>query len=451
MKILFRICLVLALLVLHKTAEGQEKLLTGMVVDSISGSALEGAEVRVLGSAISVITDVHGHFRIPWDHRAPISILATHLGFVPVDLLLPPGDVKLGETLLLRMAPAVIELDPFNFVRPPPEVVFQRDDLHVGAYFANDDGLWVLVYAKPQLWHSEGNAGEQVLRGARLYLLDTLFNERFSCPLPSDARGLYHDHNQRAIVEGMTDAWVAEVRSMADGEEGIELGRIDRTTLHEAVLPWTDSIPSYLLGSNISPMYPAFDHIAYDPGTASSRLICSVEDTRLMDLFRSQYKYMSGHDKVVAMDLEQELGVDREVIAGYMTAFYNDPYFDVPYAPLFVVNDTLCVFDHYRERIRRFAPDLTALDEITMTYQKERTWKTRLLQDAVDGRIYAQFARGVHTWLREVNPGTGGLGRVITLTYPFPEEVQVHDGHAYYVYRPYGSLQHRTLYREALR
>ena len=160
---------------------------------------------------------------------------------------------------------------------------------------------------------------------------------------------------------------------------------------------------------------------------------------------------MSGHDKVVAMDLERELGVDREVIAGYMTAFYNDPYFDVPYAPLFVVHDTLCVFDHYRERIRRFAPDLTVLGETALTYDKERAWKNKLLQDAVDGRIYAVFARSVHTWLREVDPKTGELGRVITLTYPFPEEVQVHDGHAYYVYRPYGSLQHRTLYREALR
>jgi len=26
----------------------------------------------------------------------------------------------------------------------------------------------------------------------------------------------------------------------------------------------------------------------------------------------------------------------------------------------------------------------------------------------------------------------------------------VHGRHVYYVYRPYGSLQHRTLYREAI-
>lgn len=441
----FRIGLLLAASVLCKTAEGQEKLLHGLVVDSASGAPIEGVQVNVEGKEAGVVTDAEGDFHIGLDPGG--ATLRIHrLGYTDQVSRVGADVWKEGKRRTFRLVPAVIELDPFNFVRPAPEVIFQRQDLHVGAYFANADGLWVLVYDKPQLWHKEGDAGEQVLRGARLFLLDTLFNERFSLALPTSVRGLQHDHQQRAIIEGMNEAWVAQA-----GAEGIDLGRIDRKTLHEAVLPWTDSIPGYLLGSNLSSTYPAFDHFAYDPLADSSRLICAISDTRLMELFRSQYKYMSGHDKVVAMDLERELGVDREVIAGYMTAFYNDPYFDVPYAPLFVVNDTLCVFDHYRERIRRFAPDLTELHDAPMTYQKERAWKTRLLQDPVEGTVYAVFARGIHTWLRTVDPKDGAMGRAITLTYPFPEEVQVHDGHVYYVYRPYGSLQHRTLYRESLR
>jgi len=111
----------------------------------------------------------------------------------------------------------------------------------------------------------------------------------------------------------------------------------------------------------------------------------------------------------------------------------------------------LCVFDHYTERIRRFLPDLTEVEAVPMTHHKERTWKTRLLQDRSDGTVYALFARNLHTWLRSVDPSTGKLGPMRELDHPFPEEVQVHGGHAYFIYRTYGSLQHRTLYRQAIK
>lgn len=169
-----------------------------------------------------------------------------------------------------------------------------------------------------------------------------------------------------------------------------------------------------------------------------------------MELFRSQYKYMSGRDKVIAMDLELETGVDREVIAGYMTAFHDDPYFQLPYAPLFVVDDVLCVFDHTTDRIRRFHRDRGHERDVPIAYHHERGWDSCLLQDPASGAVHALFKRGPHTWLRHVDAGTGSMGDRMELTHPYPEAIRIYDGYVYYVYRPFGSLQHRTLYREAL-
>jgi len=430
----------------QKTSVGQEWLLRGVVVDSADARPLTGAHVRVQGGRGGAVTDAEGRFAVPWDRKAPIVVRVGHLGFAEAERRITPEELPMEEVLTVRMARRAFELPAHTVRRAAPEVVFQRPDLHVGAYHANDEGLWVLVYEKPQLWHRQENAGEQVFRNARLHLLDTLFQERASRALPGRVRGLRHDHRQRLIVEGLDEAWSAEARP-----EGIVLGRIGRDVLHNAVLPWTDSIPGHLLGNNRSATWPAFDHFAYDPVEDSAIAICSVEDKHVMALFRSQYKYMSGRDKVIAMDLELRTGIDREIIAGHMTGFHKDLYFKVPYAPLFLTGDTLCVFDHASERIRRFAPDLSALDEVPMTHHKERGWRTRLLQDPVDGRIYALYARDPRTTLRPVDAATGALGRPVPLTHPFPEEVQVHGGHVYYVYRPFGSTQHRTLYREALR
>src|SRR5690606_31960360 len=165
---------------------------------------------------------------------------------------------------------------------------------------------------------------------------------------------------------------------------------------------------------------------------------------------RSEYKYMSGRDKVIAMDLELETGIDREIIAGHMTGFYDNIYFSVPYAPLFVVNDTILIFDHTTERIRRFDRDLSSLDEIPMTHHNDRSWKKVVLQDPATKRIYSLHTKGSRTSVREIDLSTGEMGRSFTLIHPFPEEVKIHDGHVWYVYRPYGSTQRRTLYREHL-
>ncbi len=433
------------LLAIHAAGQGDIRL-RGTVLDSATRAPLEGAHVALLGQDGSVLTGQGGRFTIDARIGKAVELELTFTGYAKVCRTVSVEELKAAKDLQLLMRQQVIELPPAVIQRQAPQVVYQRTDLHVGDYFANDDGMWILTYERPQLWHREAEVGKQVFRDARLHLLDTNFIECCSVRLPGEVVRLHHDHGHRVIVEGMHGAWVAAVQK---GE--VVLRTIDLATLEKAVLPWTDSIQGVLLGSTFDVTYPAFDHIAYNSSTQKTKAICGVEDTRLMELFRSQYKYMSGRDKVIAMDLAIETGYDPEVIAGYMTEFYKDIYFDPPYAPLFVVHDTLCVFDHYKERIRRFRPDLSVVDEIPITHQNDRAWRTRLLQDPTDGTVYAQFARNLHTWLRAVDPSTGKLGGTRSLTHPFPEEVQVHDGHVYYVYRPYGSLQRRTLYREALR
>jgi hypothetical protein len=153
---------------------------------------------------------------------------------------------------------------------------------------------------------------------------------------------------------------------------------------------------------------------------------------------------------VVASDIALRTGLDRETVAGFMTGFSQDILYKVPYAPLFVVRDTLMVFDHYKGRVRAFTAGLEPLEGPPITHQNERRWK-RLLHDRGEGRIYAVYAQALRTWLREVDVHTGQLGPARMLTHTCPDELQVHDGYAYYVYRVSGSLQKRTLYREWMR
>jgi hypothetical protein len=425
----------------------QPVLLSGVVLDSGTNLTLSGAHVSIPGTVEGAVSDAEGRFSLNVRRGVDVLLRVSYTGYTELQRKVPAKEVAGGEVLLLRLARGAILLDPTEVrARIAPEVVFQRTDLHVGGFLANPDGLWVLAYSKPQLWHAQADAGQRVMQAARLVLLDTLMRELASIALPDDARAMHRDHAGRPVVEGARGGWIARREG-----DSLALGRIDGETLRAAVLPWTDSLGGKLLGNNRNEGYPAFEHFARDLKMNKDQLLCTVQDDFMIELFRSQYKYMSGPDKVIAMDLEIETGIDREIIAGFMTGFHKDLYFKVPYAPLFVVRDTLCVFDHAIDRIRRFLPDGTAVAEVKMRHASERHWAKALIQDGHSGHVYALFRQGPRTWLRSVEARDGSLGGPEMLTHPFPEDVQVHEGHAYYVHRPHGSTQKRTLYRERLR
>ena len=351
------IMLVILLFSMGPLCNAQNGSYSGLVLDSAGGFPLAGVDVKG-GEHGDAITDNVGEFKLRSSSKRSVELEFSFTGYYNQRRTIKWSEVDQDEQLVVYLSSRSEELLPV-VIRSGPEVVYQRKDLHVGAYHVNGDGLWVLVYEKPKLWHSTGSVGEQVFKGARMYLLDTLFNERSVVDLDGEVLALYHDRDQQPIIEGRSMAWYAHEES-AD----IILHPIDKQVLHDGILPWTDSVPGYLLGSNLSHTYPAFSHIAYDPERNEANAFCSVEDEFLVELFRSEYKYMTGTNKVIAMNLETELGIDKEIIAGYMTRFYEHLYFKVPYAPLFRMNDTLCVFDKYKQTIRKYALDLQPAGEV---------------------------------------------------------------------------------------
>lgn len=389
------------------------------------------------------VTDTEGRFVWKGRQDRPSMLRAQHVGYRSVTFVLPALPDGPLRVLLAREAVPIPEV----VVRASrPEVVFKDDQLHVADHCVNEQGIWVLTYERAQLWHVQERAGARVLHHARLFLLDSLFRPQAGVRMPEAVARIHKDHRGNVLVEGVSNAWAIRL----EGDE-LALERVALRTLEEAILPWTDTVAERIVGSDRSSLWPAFRHIAYSPVSERQEVICSIQDDHVMSLFRSQYKYMSGRDKVIAMDMEIATGVEREVIAGYMSGFHRHPYFRVPYAPLFVVNDTLLVFDHLRNVIRKFLPDGTKLNEVRLDHPTDRHWSGRLLHDRSAGVVYAQFAQGASTWLRPVNVDDGSLGSPGRLSHRFPANVQVHNGWAYYTYRPQGGVDRQTLYRERIR
>lgn len=445
MRMKLRNCLVLVLTfgcLLHASAQRLQPVL---VLDSVEHTPIGGVAIAVNGSVL-VLTDAIGRANVPLERTGTVVLSFAHTSYQPREVRVNEAEAGLERVVFLE---ARHELLPTITVgRAVPEEVYRREDLHAADLLVNDAGLWVLAYEHPRMLRAEGDAGKEILRDVRLVLLDTLFHEVASCPVPEDVLGLRRDLRYDVVIEGTRHAFAVGRTS-----EGLGLQPFGLEDLRQRVLPWTDSIPQRVVGSNANADYPALDHLAYDPVHDTLQRICSVVDSFMMGLFRSEYKYLKGPDKVLAMNLAAELGLDKETVAGYMAGFSHNIWYQPLYAPLFVVGDTLLVFDNPRGRLRKFTLALAEKPSVPLAYrgkEEVKQWTGRLVQDWITGKVFAEFQRHGTTWLRAIDPVTGGMAAPFKLAVQWPERVQVHNGWVYYIWRPAGSLQKRTVYRERL-
>lgn len=415
-----------------------------------AGGALgpvKGAVVRWPGGASS--TNVFGQCTVTWDGIHTVHVQVMHVSFDTLEVDLGKRSATTDGCWNVVVQEHIYTTREVVVTRPAPEPVFLRPDLHAADLLINDAGVWVLAYAHPRMLKAENESHQEILRDVRLVLLDTLFRELASCPVPEDVLGLRRDLRDEVVLEGTAHAFGV----LRNGDD-LRLVPFGLDDLRKKVLPWTDSIPGRVLGSNNDQVLPAFDHIAYDPVNDSAALVVSVVDSFMMRLFRSEYRFLKGPEKVAAMNLAAELHVDKEIVAGYMSGFQHNIWFKPVYAPLFTVGDTLLVLDHANGLLRKFDHGLTERGRVPLRYLTKgakEPWAGRVVQDRRTRTLYAVFQRNGTCWLRAIDPVSGALAAKETVTYTYPERLQVHNGYLYYVYRPFESLQKKGIYRERLR
>jgi hypothetical protein len=150
--------------------------------------------------------------------------------------------------------------------------------------------------------------------------------------------------------------------------------------------------------------------------------------------------------------MELQTGIDKEDIVGE-AIFTNSIFYKEIYAPMFLKNDTIYLFDFYKDLLRSFDRNGEKLDSIAITMHqlpKKTGWCNRLIQDPKTGIVYAVFDKGGYTTIRAVNLQKATLGTPIRLDFRYVEKLIIHDNAIFYTYRPFESNQKKYLYRQLL-
>lgn len=330
----------------------------------------------------------------------------------------------------------VRQLDQIVIKAPgKPDTLFQSNRLSVQDFdFLPDGKLVLLTYPKNPRKETE------------LLLYDGL-DVLGELPVKEKVTSIIRDYkgNPHAVSE-------KNVLGIVQSKNGIQLQQLPKDYYMRYIAPIVDTSITKYFFSNFSEVYPAFEYFTFDLIDSSYAKIAQIEDEFMMELYRAEYKWADVRTKLWAKEKENETGVDAEIWVG-ASYFTQSIYYKEVYAPMFHRNDSVFVFDHYKNWMYTYNQFGRLLDSVPIFYHlrpKDNGWKRNMLQDQTTGQIYLYYEMDGTASIQRFDCATGNLGNRIELFFKYPENVTLRDNMVYYTYRPFESIQKKYLYFERL-
>ena len=316
-----------------------------------------------------------------------------------------------------------------------PVPVYKSENEHVSDFEILKNGdLLLLTYPK------------QLKKGSELVVFDgQVVKNRFT--IPHRAEELIHDFRGNAHVVCENDVVGVHVE-----DSKVAISSLDRAYYMKYIAPIVDTNKSKMYFSNFNKDYPAFDYFLYDQLDSTYSKILEIKDDLMMELYRSEIKWVDVRTRIWAKNRELQTGIEAEVWVG-ANYFTQSLYYKELYAPLFHRNDTLFVFDYYKDKLRSYDNYGQILDSVSIYhhYDKRKTgWKKNLVQDRKTGQIFGVYERAGYSYIGWIDTETGEITQQVKLKHRYIENIAIQNNQVYYVYRPYESIQKKYLYKEGL-
>ncbi len=412
--------------------EAQERIVVmGKVSDAETGKIIENVHIKLLYKNVLAKSNERGNYHITLHKRKKITLVFSHVGYM---LNYEPINTKKDTIRLNVKLTKKIETLPI-FSVGEPEVVFKSAKINIADYEFYEDKFLFLVY------------GKRLNKDSEIYLVDE--NEKILSKhfIPGEPVELYTDYlgNVNLICK-------RNIYRVAVHNDKLTIYELPMDDFNLLIKPIVDTLESTLLFSDFLKQFPRFKYYAFNPEDTTISIIKEVVHKDMAWKYVFEYEFLSNAEKQFAKRMVKRLkGYDRYDVAASMTGFSNDFLYETVYAPMFVINDTINIFDHSESKIWKFVDDTVEAGDVPFNYhnpKKKSSWKRRLIMDEVNGKIYAVFLKNGYYYLKEINSTNGEVIAEKKLTYQFVSKLKIKDGYIYYTYKPKQTLQKKFLYKE---
>jgi hypothetical protein len=412
----------------------------GKVTDKESQKELPYVAIQVQNSNLGTSTSSNGTFSLKIPNKKHVSLLFKILGYTSkikeIDLSENQDSIYIAVSLTqsfkhIDTVSVYSSLKPDTLVGSPKYSIYDFD-------FYEDK--YILLTA------------EKTLEKAELKLADANGKIITHYTVPKEggeAKEFYRDY--MGYTNLICKNYVYRINMYYDRFVLIALSIEDVNTYIKPIL---DTINGKLIYTDYWKDYPLFNYFSYNEKDSIKKQLHTVEDPELMHAYNFEYYSMMPKEKLAARRLAIELKADKHVVAALMSGFTKSMFYEPLFAPLYIVNDTICVFDHYKDKLYHINKHGEKIDSIPISYNHPKNWKewkNKMLKDDVEQLIYAVYDKNGHKYIKHISSKNGQEQGKYKLQFHSADKLKIHDGYAYYIYRPYESTQEKFFYRELIK
>lgn len=414
--------------------------ITGKVKDSNTNKPLSYVAVLIQNSNYGTNTLKDGSFNISIPTKKHISVLFKLLGYAS---RVKEYDLNEGQDSLfvsVNLSQSYSSLDTFTvYAKLKPDTLVGSPKYSIYDFDFYED-KYILLTA------------EKTLEKAELKLADVNGKIITSYTVPKEggeAKEFYHDY--MGYTNLVCKNYIYRINMYHDRFVLIPLAIED---VNAFIKPIIDTINGKIIFSDYWKDYPMFNYFSFNEADSIKAQLHTVEDKEMMHAYNFEYYSLMPKEKLAARRLAMEYKTDKHIVASLMSGFTKSMFYEPLYAPLYVIKDTISVFDHYKNHLFHLDKNGHKIDSIPINYNHPKNWKewkNKMLKDDINNLVYAVYDKNGHKYIKQISTQTGkDLGKY-SLQFHSADKIKIHDGYVYYIYRPYESTQEKFFYREFIK
>jgi hypothetical protein len=419
-------------------AQDSPLLITGKIYSAKDSTPVEGVVINCKSLLRYSHSNAQGKYALLVNRKSGITIDFHHPSFESKTITITTGllNDNPGDTIRINivLTPKEITLTTVD-ITPGPQTVFGNWKFFVEDFMFVDENHMVLL------------TFEKSLKESKVLLVDRDQKILSSFDVPVESKEFYRDYQGNINVMCVDSAFRVGVELPST----VILLALPYKDFCVRMMPCVDTCGGQILFSNYIEQYPAFSYFAYNPADTTIRNLRYIADEELLHAYNWEFDFLKPKDRLYARKMEMYTGIDKRIIAATMTGFPESIYYTPLYAPMFVKNDTICVFDHYVDTLFLYDKNMKLIGANKIDYHHPKNWKDwdrQIHQDEITGELYARFESGGVYTLKKIDIATGKIVGTYKIEIPWVKHIKIRNGDVYYIYRPKDTIQTKYLYRE---